>query len=158
MTRGARSLLWNLESFLAEAFTLAFHPLLLSFPNRGNPRVHFNDVQFFLFLDLSNHFWGFPGYSMGRESACNAGDPGDLGSIPGWWKIPWRRPWRPTPVFFAWKISRIEEPGGLQSIESQSQTRLKGLSRHVHDRFWNTHSIVFLKGRKTVDGTLYLWT
>ena len=24
----------------------------------------------------------------------------------------------------AWKISRTEEPGGLQSVESQSQTRL----------------------------------
>ena len=34
--------------------------------------------------------------SDGEESACNAGDPG---SIPGWWRFPWRREWLPTPVF-----------------------------------------------------------
>ena len=31
---------------------------------------------------------GFPGGADGKESACNAGD---LGSIPGSGKIPWRR-------------------------------------------------------------------
>ena len=39
---------------------------------------------------------GFPGDSDGKESACNAGDPG---SIPGSGKIPWRREWQPTLVF-----------------------------------------------------------
>ena len=37
----------------------------------------------------------FPGDSVGKESACNAGD---LGSIPGLGKIPWRRERLPTPV------------------------------------------------------------
>ena len=32
----------------------------------------------------------------GKESACNAGDPG---SIPGMGRFPWRREWLPTPVF-----------------------------------------------------------
>ena len=27
--------------------------------------------------------WGFSDGSSGEESACNAGDPGDVGSIPG---------------------------------------------------------------------------
>ena len=31
-----------------------------------------------------------------KESACNIGD---LGSISGVGKIPWRREWQPTPVF-----------------------------------------------------------
>ena len=39
---------------------------------------------------------GFAGDSDGKESACNAGDPG---SILGLGKIPWRREWQPTPVF-----------------------------------------------------------
>ena len=39
---------------------------------------------------------GFPGGIPGKESACKAGDPG---SIPGS-RIPWRREWLPTPVFF----------------------------------------------------------
>ena len=32
----------------------------------------------------------------------------------------------------AWRIPRTEEPGGLQSMGSQSQTRLKRLRRHEH--------------------------
>ena len=38
---------------------------------------------------------GFPGSSVGKESACKAGDPGSS------WvrKIPWRRDRLPTPVF-----------------------------------------------------------
>ena len=39
-------------------------------------------------------FWGFPGVSDSKESACNAGDPC---SIPG--KILWRRAWKLTLVF-----------------------------------------------------------
>ena len=32
-----------------------------------------------------NWLWGFPGGSVGKESACNAGDPG---LIPGWGRTP----------------------------------------------------------------------
>ena len=38
---------------------------------------------------------GFPDSSVGKESACNAGDPG---SIPGFRKIRWRRDRLPTPA------------------------------------------------------------
>ena len=41
-------------------------------------------------------YFGFPGGSEGNEFAYYAGDPG---SIPGSWKIPWRRKWQPTLVF-----------------------------------------------------------
>ena len=39
---------------------------------------------------------GFPGGSVGKESACSAGDPG---LIPGLGRFPWRRKWQPIPVF-----------------------------------------------------------
>ena len=39
---------------------------------------------------------GFPGSSVGKESACNSGDPS---SIPGLGRFPWRRDRLPTPVF-----------------------------------------------------------
>ena len=42
---------------------------------------------------------GFPLWLSGKESACNTGDTGDVGSVPGSGKIPWRRAWQPTPVF-----------------------------------------------------------
>ena len=34
-------------------------------------------------------------------------------------KIPWRRAWKPTPVFLPGESPWTEEPGGLQSVESQ---------------------------------------
>ena len=64
---------------------------------------------------------GFPGASAGKESACNVGD---LGSIPGSGKIPWRRERLPTPVFW---------PGDShgQSMGSQSWTRLSDFHTHT---------------------------
>jgi len=53
---------------------------------------------------------GFPGGSDGKESARNAGD---LGFNPWVGKIPWRRAWRPTPVFLPGESSRAEESGRL---------------------------------------------
>ena len=53
--------------------------------------------------------------SHGKESACNAGD---LDSIPGFGKIPWRRERLLTPVFL---------PG-----ESHGQRRLAGYSPRGH--------------------------
>ena len=42
----------------------------------------------------------FTGGSDGKASACNVGD---LGFDPWVGKIPWRREWQPTPVFFPQK-------------------------------------------------------
>ena len=42
----------------------------------------------------------------GKDSACNAGDPG---LTPGSGTIPWRRAWQPTPVF---------SPGGAHGQRS----------------------------------------
>ena len=39
-------------------------------------------------MSLVNSVWGFPGNSDGKESACNAGDPG---SIPGLERSPGER-------------------------------------------------------------------
>ena len=39
---------------------------------------------------------GLPWWLSGKESACDAGD---LGSIPGLGRFPWRGKWQPTPVF-----------------------------------------------------------
>ena len=48
-----------------------------------------------------------PGGSDGKESICNVGD---LGSILGSGKIPWRREWLPTAVFL------FGEPHGQRSL------------------------------------------
>ena len=64
---------------------------------------------------------GFPGGSVGQESACIAGD---LGSIPGLGGSPGRKKWQPTPVFLPGE-SPWTEPGRLQSMGvTESHTRL----------------------------------
>ena len=39
-------------------------------------------------------------------------------------KIPWRKAWQPTPVLLPGESPWTEEPGGLQSMGSQSRTQL----------------------------------
>ena len=62
---------------------------------------------------------GLPGNSDGKESACTEGD---LGSIPGSGRSPWRRACLPTPIFLL--EHSMDRGGGLQSMGSQSQTCL----------------------------------
>ena len=42
----------------------------------------------------------FPGSSVDKEFACSAGN---LGSIPGSGRFPWRRKWQPIPVLLPGK-------------------------------------------------------
>ena len=42
---------------------------------------------------------GFPGGTVLKNLPANAGDTGDMGSIPEWERSPWRRKWQPAPVF-----------------------------------------------------------
>ena len=42
----------------------------------------------------------------------------------------------------AWRIPRTEKPGGLQSMGSQSQTRLKRLSTHAHMVLFSQHTLL----------------
>ena len=63
---------------------------------------------------------GFPGGSDGKESAHNEGD---LGSVPGLGRSP-----ATHSSNLVWRILCTEEPGRLQSMESQSRTQLMGNS------------------------------
>ena len=61
---------------------------------------------------------GFPGGSGGKESTYNVGD---LCSIPGLGKIPWRRVWQLSPVFLPgespWTVARQAPLSmGLQTV------------------------------------------
>ena len=59
-------------------------------------------------------YYGLPRWLSGKEPVCNAGAPEDMGSVPGFRKMPWRKAWQPTPVFL---------PG-----ESHGQRSLMGYS------------------------------
>ena len=59
-----------------------------------------------------------PWWLHGKESACNAGDTGDSGSIPGW-EDALEEEIATHSSILAWEIPRTEEPGRLQSVVSQ---------------------------------------
>ena len=62
-----------------------------------------------------------------KNPAANAGDVRDTGSVPGSGKIPWRRAWKPIPVFL---------PG-----ESHGQRSLAGYSPWGHEEFDTTERL-----------------
>ena len=72
------------------------------------------------FDSASGTYMGSPGYSSGKESACQC--RGYKRQERDWWvgKIPWRRVWQPTPVFLSGK--------------SHGQRRLAGYSLCGHKR------------------------
>ena len=47
------------------------------------------------------------------------------------WEDPWRRKWQAHSSILAWEIPWTEEPGGVQSMGLQSQTRLS-----MHTQAW----------------------
>ena len=61
----------------------------------------------------------FPDGSVGKESACNAGDKGHVGLISGLGRSPGEGNGNPTQVFLPGKFSRTREQGRLQSMELQ---------------------------------------
>ena len=70
-------------------------------------------------------FLGFPGGSVGKESACNAGDPFN----PCIGRIPWRREWLPTPVFLSGESMDWGTWRATVHRVTKSQTWLKWLSK-----------------------------
>ena len=65
---------------------------------------------------------GFPNISAGKESTCNAGDTGNMGSIPGWGRSS-EKVMATHSSILAWKTPWAEEPGRLQSKGSQRVRR-----------------------------------
>ena len=61
---------------------------------------------------------GFPSDSVVKNLPSNAGDPGDAGSIPGLGRS-LEKDIAAHSSILTCKITQTEEPGGLQSIESQ---------------------------------------
>ena len=63
---------------------------------------------------------GFAGGSVVKNPPANAGNAGDMGLIAGSGRSPGVG-MQPTPLFLPGKIPWTEEPGGLQSVGSQSR-------------------------------------
>ena len=84
--------------------------------------------------------WGFPGGSSGKEPTCQRRRLKRCGFDPWVRRIPWRRAWKPTPVFLPGKSHGQRSLGRLQSIGSQ---------RVGHDwsNFTHTQLTLTVRGR-----------
>ena len=67
---------------------------------------------------------GLPKWLSGKEPICNAGDKGTSARSLGG-EDPLEKEMATHASILAWRIPWMEEPGRLQSMGSQSQTRLK---------------------------------
>ena len=75
---------------------------------------------------------GFPGVLSGKELPANAGRNKRCGFDPWVGKIPLEEGTVTHSSVLAWRIPWTEEPGRLQSMESQEE-RLKPFSTHAPD-------------------------
>ena len=82
-------------------------------------------------LDKFSQDKGFPGGSVGKTSAYNAGDQGLLQSLGQ--EDPLEKKMATYSSILAWEIPWTEEPGGLQFTGLQSWTQLSMhlLSQHT---------------------------
>ena len=74
---------------------------------------------------------GFPGGSEVKVSACNVGD---LGSIPGSGRFPWRRKWQPTPVLLPGKFHRQRSLVGYSPWDCKELDMTEQLHFHFNAR------------------------
>ena len=58
---------------------------------------------------------GFPDSPIGKESACNAGDPGLISWVR---KIPWRKERLPIPVFWPGEFHGLYNPWGRKELDT----------------------------------------
>ena len=60
--------------------------------------------------------WGFPGGSVGKESACQYRRHKRCGFDPWIGKIPWKRKWQPTPIFLPGKFHEQSSLAGYSPL------------------------------------------
>ena len=92
-------------------------------------------------------FHAATGGSAVKNPPAKARDPG---SIPGWGNIPWRRKWKPTPVFLPRKSHGQYEPGRLQF------TRLQKRRTRLSDSTTAATTVEASRYKRFVPSTLHL--
>ena len=79
---------------------------------------------------------GFPGDASGKEPTCQCRRHKRHRFYPWVGKIPWRRKWQPTPVFFPGEFH-----GQRSLVVTKSRTRLKQLSTYTQPFLWSSSHI-----------------
>ena len=70
---------------------------------------------------------GFPGGSDDKESTCNEGD---LGSILGLGRFPWRKAWQPTPIFLSGESYGQRSLAGYSLFIGSQRVRHDWVTKH----------------------------
>ena len=65
---------------------IVFRQLNIHFHNVPNINITPSSLNI-MYTDI----WGLPWWLRGKESTCNAREAGDVGLIPGFGRLPWRR-------------------------------------------------------------------
>ena len=83
-------------------------------PANLSQRIVRYETKFISGTKFQGHFLSldFPGGTIAKNPPANAGDSGDVGSIPGLGRSPGGGKSNPL-QYFAWKIPWTEEPGRL---------------------------------------------
>ena len=68
---------------------------------------------------------------MVKNLPAISGDAGDMGSIPGLGRFPWRRKWQPTPVFLPGKSHRQRSLMSYSPRDHKDLDTNKRLSIHT---------------------------
>ena len=99
----------------------------------GCTKVSFLSVILHYLYITQNSTVGFPSGTGRGVLYCQCSRHKWHGFIPWIRKMPWRRAWQPAPALLPGE-SHGQEPGGLQSVESQRvELRLKQLSTHAQN-------------------------
>ena len=75
---------------------------------------------------------GFSHGSAVKILPANAGDTGHMGSILGSGRAPWRRKWKPTPVFLPGKFHGQRSLEGYSPWGHKESDMTEQLSTHTH--------------------------
>ena len=94
---------------------------------------------------LCNCAKGFPCGSVVKKAPANAADAGDMSSIPGSGRFPWRGKWQTTTVFLPEKTPWTEEPGRLQPTDGVAKSWTQQSNR-VHTTVQNRTAFTDHKG------------
>ena len=84
---------------------------------------------------------------MVKNTACSAGDTEDVGSLTGdGWvgKAPWRRAWRPTPVFLSGKSDGQRSLAGYNPWGHKELDTTERLSTHTHTHTMRPDAIILV--------------
>ena len=84
---------------------------------------------------------GLPWWVSSKESVCNARAAADTGPIPGLGRFPWRRVWKPTPVFFSGEPHEQRtlasyNPWGRKELDMTEATRWTWVSVNYGSWWW----------------------